>query len=152
MNLLVRGGLAGAIGTGTMTLVIAGAKWSGLLHQASPEEIIRRFEARSEVRAPRIGPPFTFRWLVAHFGFGVVSGIFYAFARPNLPRSPFKAGLVYGFGVWAAAYLGLMPALGLYPGPLSDSRDRQAVMITAHEVFGTTVAEVERRLVGRSRT
>ena len=52
------------------------------------------------------------------------------------------AGLLFGGGVWALAYLGIMPALGLYPPVDQEHPMRQATLIAAHAAYGITTAEV----------
>ena len=85
--------------------------------------------------------------LGAHFAFGAVPGALGALARPLAAGAPTPAfGLLFGMVVWAAAYLGLMPALGLYPWPHQDRPARRRTMILAHAVYGLTFAEIERRL------
>ena len=39
-----------------------------------------------------------------------------------------------------------MPSLNLYPSAEDDSNQRQGVMIAAHAVFGTALANIEHRL------
>ena len=146
MDRLARGGLAGLLGTGLMTLVIAGARAARLLRTPPPAEITERAQQQAGVRRRIPAPAFRASWLSAHFGYGAACGAVYTLVRPGLPASTAAAGLVYGGAVWAMSYLGLLPALGLYPRPADDSRSRMAVMIAAHAVFGVSVAEAERRL------
>jgi uncharacterized membrane protein YagU involved in acid resistance len=49
--------------------------------------------------------------------------------------NPF-AGISFGLLVWAISYLGLLPALGLYPSPRKDTGRRTAIMVLAHIVWG----------------
>ena len=146
MDRLARGGLAGLLGTGLMTLALAGARAAGLLRTPPPAEVTGRAQEKAGLRRHVPEPAFRASWLAAHFGYGAACGGGYALLRPGLPASPPAAGLAYGGAVWALSYLGLLPALGLYPRPEEDSRSRLAVMIAAHAVFGVTVAEAERRL------
>ena len=82
------------------------------------------------------------RWVAAHLGFGAGAGIAYALGRSLFPRSRVLSGLAFGGAVWGISYVGLMPALGLYPAPDEDDPSRTAVMIAAHAVYGVTLAEV----------
>jgi len=146
MNTVVRGGLAGTVGTGVMTLVIAVGRAAGLLRTPPPRQIIENVAAKVGIRHRLPEPAVQASAMAAHLGYGATSGVLYTLVRPLLPESPMLAGLGYGGAVWGASYLGLMPRLGLYPGPKADSLLRVAVMIAAHAVFGVGVAETERRL------
>jgi hypothetical protein len=132
--------LAGAVATVPMTAVIGIGRGLGLLRTAPPEQITA--EAADEVglgeatTSPLFGPV----WLGLHVGFGAVSGVGYALIRPRLPVQPARAGVVYGLGVWAANYLGIMPALGLFPRPAQAGPKRTLVMIVAHLVYGVILA------------
>lgn len=128
-----------------MTLVIFAARQAGLLRTPPPEEISARVMAKIPAQvdaATRFRPP----WFVAHGGYGLLCGVAYRLLRPRLPTQTAQAGLLFGGMVWSASYLGLMPALGLYPRPDEDAPPRLAVMIAAHAVYGVTLATAVRRL------
>jgi uncharacterized protein DUF6789 len=146
MNAIERGAIAGFIATGAMTSVIAAGRAAGLLFVPPPAEIARTAAAKAGVHAEP--PKWLDRatWMAEHAGYGVACGIGYALARPCLPASPVVAGVAWGGAIWAISYLGLMPALGLYPSPDDDRPTRTSVMIAAHAVFGVALAESERRL------
>ena len=146
MHKLVRGGLGGVLATMVMTGVIAGGWAAGLLRTPPPAEITGRARRWAGLETDAQGPAFRAGWLAAHLGYGAASGVGYTLLRPLLPRSAVRAGLLYGAGVWGVSYLGVMPALGLYPWPDADSRSRTAVMVAAHAVFGIAVAQAERYL------
>lgn len=128
-----------------MTLVILAARQVRLLRTPPPEEISDRVLEKLPApldSARRFRPP----WLMAHGGYGGLCGIAYHFLRPWLPRSSRMSGLLFGGGVWSVSYLGLMPALDLYPWPEEDATPRLAVMVAAHAVYGVTLAAAVRRL------
>ena len=153
MHQVARGALAGLTGTGMMTLAIAAARAAGLLRTPPPAEITARAQEKAAdtmgARPRAAGPPFEAGWLAAHFAYGAACGVGYALIRPLVPAPPVGIGLAYGGAVWGLSYLGLMPALGLYPWPDDDSRSRMAATIAAHAVFGVATAEAERRLAAR---
>jgi hypothetical protein len=151
MQTLVRGALAGLGATVPMTLVIAAGRASGLLHTPPPEEITENVAEHAGENPDRRSPAFQAAWLAAHAGYGAACGIAYALARPLLPRSEMVAGLLFGGAVWGVSYIGVMPALELYPQVDEDTPQRAAVMIAAHAVFGTSLAAVEGVMAGSSR-
>ena len=149
MHQLTRGGLAGLLATGLMTVVVAGGRATRLLWTPPPAEITARLLGKAGVQPRVAGTTFRAGWLAAHFGYGAACGLGYALVRPLVPAPPTAMGLAYGGAVWGLSYLGFLPALGLYPWPDDDSRSRMATMIAAHAVFGVTLAEAERRLAER---
>jgi hypothetical protein len=138
-----RGAIAGLAATIPMTLVIAAGRASGLLHTPPPVEITENVAEHAGEDPDRHSPAFQAVWLAAHAGYGAACGIAYALARPLLPRSNALAGLLFGGAVWGVSYIGLLPALELYPQVDEDTPQRQAVMIAAHAVFGTSLAYLE---------
>jgi hypothetical protein len=135
------GGNAGLIGTIAMSLVIAAAKALQLIYEPPPRQITLNFHRKTGV-LDRVSSPegLTASWVGAHIGYGATGGALYAAIRPLIPLSAPVAGLVYGCLVWAASYLGLMPAFGLYPWPKDDSSSRRFAMIAAHAVYGVATA------------
>ena len=84
--------------------------------------------------------------LLNHFGYGTAAGAVYGLlARRLLPGA--LGGAVYGLGVWAGSYLGLLPATGLYPSAAEESARRNALMIAAHLVWGAALGTVTQALV-----
>jgi hypothetical protein len=77
--------------------------------------------------------------LAAHFGYGAAAGSLYGpFAgSTGLPRA--AEGALYGIGVWGASYLGLLPGAGLYPAATDESAPRNALMISAHLIWGASL-------------
>lgn len=141
---LVYGAVSGLLATAVMTVVILGAKAAGLFRTPPPKEITGRAGAQAggdPSAAPQ--PVFDLTWIAAHAGFGMVGGAAFALLRWGLPKSTTPAGVLYGSAIWVANYLGIMPALGLYPWPDEDSNARTAVMIAAHLVYGVTLAQTQ---------
>ncbi len=79
---------------------------------------------------------------VGHFGIGMGAGGVFGTLAPQIRRVlPLPvAGAVFGTMVWAAGYLGVMPALGLMPMPKHDRPGRPLAMIVAHWIYGTVLA------------
>lgn len=140
-----RGAVAGIVGTVTMTVPILVARRVGLLATPPPVEISANVAQRLPL-LPRPGQSgFPVVWVGGHLAYGAACGAVFAVGRRRLPVDPLPAGLLFGGAVWATSYLGVVPALGLYPDPGEDSRRRLLVMVVAHAVFGVTVALTIRR-------
>ena len=76
--------------------------------------------------------------LLHHFGYGTAAGAVYGLlARRVLPGA--LGGAVYGLGVWAGSYLGLLPAAGLYGPATQEPVQRNALMIAAHLAWGAAL-------------
>jgi hypothetical protein len=143
----IRGALAGLAATAPMTAVIAAGGAFGLLFTPPPAQITGEVSERAGEQLSRRSPEFTAAWLAAHFAYGAACGALYGLLRPLLPRADVIAGVMFGGAVWGVSYLGLLPSLGLFPSAKDDAPPRQAVMIAAHAVYGTTLAGAERLLL-----
>ncbi len=139
---MVVGAVDGAVATLAMTGAMDAERRIGLLGEYPPVEVTERAVDRSGTA--RGAPPRTKQLLAAllHLGFGAGAGALFALLRTVLLR-PFGRvlpgpllGAVFGLGVWAASYLGWLPALGLLPPPSRSEPRRPAAMIAAHLVYG----------------
>jgi uncharacterized membrane protein YagU involved in acid resistance len=82
----------------------------------------------------------------AHFAYGTGMGAVYApLARKAPLPSPLK-GMMYGLIVWAAGYLGWLPAMDLPGSAPDESMQRNAMMIAAHLVWGGVTGAVQSAL------
>jgi putative membrane protein len=86
---------------------------------------------------------------VAHFGYGATVGAGYAAMAGKSGLHPAAEGALYGLAVWGGSYLGLMPATGLYKSATDEPAVRNAMMITAHIVWGAALGVVFHSLVSR---
>jgi hypothetical protein len=76
--------------------------------------------------------------LLAHFGYGAACGAAYAALVPRSPVPHPVGGVGWGLAVWTGSYLGWLPALGLHPPATREPRERNALMLAAHVVWGAT--------------
>ncbi|WP_372015433.1 hypothetical protein [Tistrella mobilis] len=76
--------------------------------------------------------------LLAHFAFGAASGAVFALLRP---RGGLAAGAGYGVAVWAASYLGWIPAARILKPATRHPWRRNLLMIAAHLVWGASLAK-----------
>jgi uncharacterized membrane protein YagU involved in acid resistance len=139
LNRVVVGAVAGLLATAAMTTAMR------LLHRRlpaperyplPPREIVERVIPDACGR----GPSETVRrdaTLLVHFGYGAATGALYAAAGGS--RS-LLAGAAYGVAVWAASYLGHLPALGILEPAVRHPPRRNALMIAVHLVWGATLA------------
>jgi hypothetical protein len=150
-GIVLRHGLvAGALATLPMTAVIAASRWLGLLRTPPPEQIAQTAAEELGVGAIAEEAAFGPLWLGLHLTFGAGCGVFYRVLLPRVPVGGVAGGASYGLLVWAVNYLGLMPALGLFPAPRQVGRRRTGVMLLAHLVYGAVLALLSpgRRHVG----
>ena len=144
---LLPGALGGALGTAAMSAVMLGAQRMGLMGEQPPKKIAEA--ALGEAGGPSVSEPEENTLAtVAHFGFGATMGALFGLlhhrVRPGLP--PVATGSTFGLAVWALAYKGVVPALGIMPPPDEDRRGRPASMVVAHLVWGATTGLVVGRL------
>jgi hypothetical protein len=81
-----------------------------------------------------------------HMGYGMTAGMLYALARPR-PRWRALEGALLGIGVWAAGYLGWLPAADLMPPVTEQTAKQVTVPIVQHALFGVAVATLFDALV-----
>ncbi|MCL7999823.1 DUF1440 domain-containing protein [Brucella sp. 21LCYQ03] len=72
--------------------------------------------------------------IFAHVGYGALTGALFAL----LPRQ--TSGTRFGLAVWAASYLGWLPAFGLLSPAVNHPAQRNLLMMAAHVVWGSTLA------------
>jgi uncharacterized membrane protein YagU involved in acid resistance len=136
------GGVAGLFATAPMTLVLELLRDRLPWHQQTlpPHRITMRVlgrigqRHRLPRREQRLGATFA-----AHFGYGAAMGSLYAPLQAKLPGPGLVTGLGFGLVVWLVSYLGVLPALSLFPPPQRDAPRRTALMIAGHVVWGATL-------------
>ena len=142
---LLLGGIAGIVGTAAMTTAMRALH--GRLprrhrYPLPPREIVERMMPERVDRAfPE--PAREDLTIVAHFGYGAAAAAAYALARSS-PGPVGGAG--YGVLVWAASYLGWIPAFGVLKPATDHPLERDALMIAVHLVWGATTALTLREL------
>ncbi len=117
---LVRGGIAGAVATAPMTLVMeAGHRMlpRGEQYPLPPREITEQVARGTRLGMPAAEERRVWLTLVAHFGYGAAAGAVYGAVAANTskqgPADGARRGIAYGIAVWTVSYLGILPALGL---------------------------------------
>ncbi|MGJ7442897.1 DUF6789 family protein [Aquipuribacter sp. MA13-6] len=149
---VLTGAAVGAAATLPMSALMLGAQRAGLMGTQPPRRVTdEAIEVVDDATDEPVDPPETARRALTalnHLGFGAVAGAPFALLHRALPdRVPSEvAGAAYGLGVWASAYLGWVPALGIMPSAEDDRPDRPASMIAAHLVYGAVLGAGVRHL------
>lgn len=130
------GAIAGVMATVAMTAAMR--RMRPLLPEEDryplpPREIVDRTTDRTEDEQARRR-----QTLLAHFAFGAASGAVFALLRP---RGGLAAGAGYGVAVWAASYLGWIPAARILKPATRHPWRRNLLMIAAHLVWGASLAK-----------
>lgn len=81
-------------------------------------------------------------------GYGVTAGVIYASVRPKTYSVPLE-GSVLGVAVWAAGYLGWLPALELTPKPNKQNASELIAPAVRHALFGIATVAAYRWLMER---
>ena len=144
---LVRGAVAGALATAPMSLVMLVLQHSlpGRREPLPPREITENLLEAADLH-PRRDPEATQHLTVAgHFGYGAACG---ALLSPFVRGA--RSGVALGLLVWGGSYLGLLPAVDLFPSATEKSARQNALMIVSHIVWGAALGTLLRPRGGRS--
>jgi uncharacterized membrane protein YagU involved in acid resistance len=77
--------------------------------------------------------------LLSHFAYGTAAGAVYASLARHYKFPPLSGGVGFGLALWAASYLGWLPAIGLLPPASKHPPRRTGLMLAAHGVWGATL-------------
>ena len=136
------GAIAGVMATVAMTAAMR--RMRPLLpdedsYPLPPREIIDGTAGRSGERQGDDEQARRRQTLLAHFAFGAASGAVFALLRPRGGLA--AAGAGYGVAVWAASYLGWIPAARILKPATRHPWRRNLLMIAAHLVWGVSLAK-----------
>ena len=137
---LVIGGIAGFVATLAMTSAMR------RLHAKLPAKERYPLTPREIVDAT-LDPPAAAApdlTLAAHFLYGAGCGALVAAVDPRIGR---LGGAAAGGAVWLTSYMGWIPAFGILKPATRHPLRRDAVMLTAHFVWGWATAEAMRELI-----
>ena len=146
---LRRGGMAGLIATIPMTISML-LGWRLLpkreRYPLPPREIIGEFTERMGGRESDFTETeLTAATLLAHFGYGALTGSTYALIERKIPLRSSLKGALAGLFIWVVSYLGWIPAVRILTPATRHPWRRNLLMIFAHLVWGLTLGEVIRR-------
>jgi hypothetical protein len=153
MKRILLGALAGLAATAPMTLAMK------LMHERLPREEQYPLPPRqvTEGVAEKAGVNRRLgedereaaTW-ASHFAYGAACGALYgALSGERVDGHPVLAGVGFGVAVWAGSYLGWLPAAGIIAPATEHPARRNALMITAHVVWGATAGLTLSGLEGR---
>lgn len=136
------GALAGTIATLFHTATMFALRpW--LPHERTralpPAQITSVAADRADVRTARAGRGLRVATTATHFGFGAAAGAAYPVIAERTRCPPVATGVGFGLAVWAASYLGWIPALRLLPPATHDPASRTIMMILAHVAWGASL-------------
>jgi hypothetical protein len=149
---IVAGAGAGVAATVSMTWVMAA------LHREQPEgerdalpprEIAERATQVAGVDDQLTPAAMDAISLAAHLAYGASTGaVFGALAsRPRGHAHEVARGTAFGIAVFAASYLGWLPALRLQPRVTRWSAERLGLMVAAHVVWGAALGGLKESLL-----
>jgi uncharacterized membrane protein YagU involved in acid resistance len=143
------GAIAGLAATAAMT-VAADAMFKRLpegdRYPLPPRELTEHIVANVGAERELSEPTLQLATLISHFGFGAVAGCLYATAVGTQRLPPVLGGIGYGLAIWTTSYLGWIPALRLLRPATHHPAPRNALMITAHVVWGSVLGLLFDRL------
>jgi uncharacterized membrane protein YagU involved in acid resistance len=137
-NLLI-GAASGAAATLPMTMVMEA------LHERlpgepprplPPREIVDGIAAQAGVRHELDEREMQALTLAGHVGYGTACGALFGLVAPRNPAAAVTSGAAFGLAVWAASYLGWLPALGVRHHAKHDPPARTGLMLAAHAIYG----------------
>ncbi|NJK82332.1 MAG: DUF1440 domain-containing protein, partial [Chloroflexaceae bacterium] len=105
-----------------------------------PDRIMRWFEARVGLDKRLNRAQHWTLTLASHIAYGAVGGMAFVPFAARHAHYTIHRGVTFGVVVWAVGYLGWMPALHIIPRPPHRSPYRRAILVSAHLVWGATLA------------
>jgi hypothetical protein len=149
MQKLLAGAIAGTAATAPMTAAMKALQQgapTARRRAIPPREITVELARRAGIYGQLDGASEDAATTAGHFAYGGAAGALYPYARAYLPGPTLVRGALFGVGVWAASYLGWLPAAGILRPATREPAGRNAMMIGAHLVWGATTALLAERL------
>lgn len=135
---IIKGIIAGLIGTIVLTVLMMIKKKIGLMPELDPVHMV------SDTVALKLGmePNIVIGW-VLHFGIGAVWGGGFAVLNNILPgSSQIAKGIVMGIGAWLLMMIGLMPISGSGLFGMNMGIMAPVITLVLHLVFGAALGAV----------
>jgi uncharacterized membrane protein YagU involved in acid resistance len=150
---LLIGAISGIVATGPMTVAMI------LLHRRlpmreryplPPREITMKLARGAGVADSMDSESRSALTLISHFGYGAAGGVLFA-GTTDPERAPVLKGLLFGMLVWAASYLGWLPATGVLTPATEHPERRNWLMIAAHLIWGASLSRMASLLMSEAR-
>lgn len=152
MDRYLAGAIGGFVATVPMTAIMTSLFQklpSSQQYPLPPREITEEVAARLPLDRRLDDLSLTYSSLTAHFAYGAATGALYLLLFPR-SRHPMLAGGSYGLAVWAASYLGWLPAARILRPATTHPPRRNGLMIAAHWIWGAGTAVVAQALTRRA--
>jgi uncharacterized membrane protein YagU involved in acid resistance len=104
-----------------------------------PREITEKLIAEAGLREQLDEAEYVGLSLLSHFSYGAASGAVYATLAQKYTPSPLLGGITFGLGLWTISYLGWLPAAGILRPATKHPPRRNALMLTAHVIWGSVL-------------
>ena len=133
------GALAGIAATVPMTVLML--EWHRRLPQSEkyplpPREIFDELIERAEIDDKLREPEKANLAVAGHFAYGAANGVLY---RILIEKPTAANGAAFALTLWAWSYLGWLPALRILRPATEHPQERNALMISAHIVWGASL-------------
>jgi putative membrane protein len=115
---------------------ISRKRWGAL----PPKRITRRLAERARLQSMmKPGEQWDAPTWLGHLGYGAATASVYGFAAQFLRFPRILSGMLFAFLVWTGSYIGWLPAFNILPPATKEPARRNAVMISAHLVWGALI-------------
>jgi hypothetical protein len=134
---IVRGAVAGGVGTVALTALRKGLAAADLIGVTAPEQVVARAEELGLIGDP--GPKARrVLELAAHFGYGVSVGAVFGVLRPEDAevKDEVAVGTALGILSWGAGWAGWLPLAGVHGAPWQQRTPKVLLPVLDHAVFG----------------
>lgn len=150
MNKILVGAVAGLVATVPMTILML--KWHQRLptqerYPLPPREIFDELTRRAEISDELDENQKTNLSIAGHFAYGATTGAFYAPLISAIDKPNLINGAAYGVAVWAASYLGWLPAFRILKPATEHPTQRVMLMISAHLIWGATLGFITKKSI-----
>ena len=142
---LIRGAVAGACATLPMTLCMTRLFRTlppDQQYPLPPAEITAILTHRLGLGVHFTPKEQTMLTLMAHIAYGSAGGVLYGIVAEEFAQPAPIKGMIYGLFLWSISYLGWLPGLHILSSAIEHPTQRNRLMITAHLVWGTILAEL----------
>lgn len=144
---IVGGAVGGAVGSALMLPLFETAKSVGLLPETPPRRVVDHAAAEATGPAdPATELERTSAMVAVHVLYGAAAGACYGVVQEQIDLPAPVAGPAFGLALWAAGYLGWLPAAGILPQPWRQQPGAALTPVVAHVVYGLALGFVARSL------